>query len=280
VAFTNAGAGVETLKFDAAASSSPTLIYGGTISGFATTSDVIDFTGLAFQGTSNPLHAALSGGNTIITVTEGVDQVSFKLAGNHLGDTFMVSQDSGTGTQIVDPPALTRSGHSRMPLFGDAGVGSDDTPTHHGSLTSPYFEDGAHSAPTKNVDSAFLVKIDSTSDQIHMAEGATATPASGDDFKQTAAGSSQSGLVGVHDDHFTFISDADANEGTHTGFDAEQHVGDLEHASGQQRSSHDLHAIITPVVHTDTLQHSDAITSQPLDTQLHQMVQAAHGLLH
>lgn len=107
--FTNTGTGTETLKFDALASSSASLIYRGMISGFTASNDVIDFTGLTFVGTSNPLHLTLSSGHTIVTITEGADQVSFKLAGNHLGDTFIVSQDGGTGTQIIDPPALTAS---------------------------------------------------------------------------------------------------------------------------------------------------------------------------
>jgi Bacterial Ig domain len=109
VTFTNSGAGIETLKFDAAASTNAALIYNGMISGFSNSSDVIDFTGLTFVGTTNPLHLTLSSGNTIVTITEGTDQVSFKLAGNHLADSFIVSQDSGTGTQIIDPPPPTAS---------------------------------------------------------------------------------------------------------------------------------------------------------------------------
>jgi len=48
VTFTNTGTGTETLKFDALASSSASLIYRGMISGFTASNDVIDFTGLTF----------------------------------------------------------------------------------------------------------------------------------------------------------------------------------------------------------------------------------------
>jgi hypothetical protein len=132
VTFTNTGTGIETLKFDALATSSASLIYRGVISGFSASNDVIDFTGLTFIGTANPLHVALSGGNTVVTITEGADQVSFKLAGNHLADTFIVSQDGGTGTQIIDPPALTASGAVARPTSAQAD--GDHTGSQSGAL--------------------------------------------------------------------------------------------------------------------------------------------------
>ena len=110
VTFTNSGAGTETLQFDAAASRTANLIYHGTITGLAATNDVVDFAGLQFENTADPVTTKLSGSKTIVTVAEGTDAVSFTVAGNYFGDSFTVSQDSGTGTQIVlDPPAAPAS---------------------------------------------------------------------------------------------------------------------------------------------------------------------------
>jgi hypothetical protein len=271
VTFTNLGAGTETLKFDALASSSPTLIYTGTISGFSTTSDVIDFTGLTFQGTSNPLHAALSSGNTIVTVTEGADQVSFKLAGNHLGDTFVVAQDSGSGTQIVDPPALIGSAHTQMPPLGDADADSH-APKH--TVTSPLFEDGDRSGSTKLSDLS-LVEIDFKNDQIHFAGTAAATDHDGDPNK-SLSNSDHAASVSVGDDHFAFSGGTEAGSAMQFGDDAKPHVGDLDHVSGQQ-AVQELHASL---VQADPFHHDHSITSGSSVTQFHQIILAAHGLMH
>jgi large repetitive protein len=211
VTFTNIGSGIETLKFDAMASSTASLIYQGTISGFSATNDVIDFAGLTFVGTANPLHLALSNGNTIVTVTEGANQVSFKLAGNHLGDTFIVSQDGGTGTQIVDPPALTAS---------------------------------AAAAPTS-----------------------------------VLAAGGQGTAVAVRGDHFIFANGAEANATTHADLDAKEHVGDLDPGIEQQLAQ-ELHATIASLPAFDPLHHIDGSLSLSWETQFHQIVQAAHGILH
>jgi hypothetical protein len=104
VTFAAAGTGNATLRFDATASSVPSLIYTGVISGFSSTADRIDLAGLSFQ--SNTVATTqLQGANTILTITEGTNTVSLTLAGNHTMDKFVVSDDGTGGTLVVDPPA-------------------------------------------------------------------------------------------------------------------------------------------------------------------------------
>ena len=119
VTFANNGTADATLEFDASASATPTLIYDGLISGFSTTKDRLDFTGLTFEGNTTPA-TRLVDGNTVLTVTEGADEVSVMLAGNHTGDHFTVARDSGTGTMITDP-AVPHGGEvhiANFALFG------------------------------------------------------------------------------------------------------------------------------------------------------------------
>jgi hypothetical protein len=104
VTFSNAGNGDSILRFDQAVTTTATSLYSGVISGFTGSSDKIDLAGLTFEGDTT-VHAAKSGSNTILTVTEGVDKVSLAFAG--AGYAFTISADSGTGTLIVDPPALS-----------------------------------------------------------------------------------------------------------------------------------------------------------------------------
>lgn len=104
VTFANDDASTETLKFDAAATGTASLIYDGTISGFTGTNDFIDFDGLTFVTGTDAVTTKASGADTLVTVTEGADAVSFKLVGSYTAGNFTVSQDSGTGTEIVDPP--------------------------------------------------------------------------------------------------------------------------------------------------------------------------------
>jgi hypothetical protein len=103
VTFANNGSANATLLFMASATANPSLIYDGTISGFSTTKDRIDFTNLTFTGNTTPTKQLVNG-NTVLTITEGADSVSVTLAGNEMANHFTVSQDNLTGTLIVDPP--------------------------------------------------------------------------------------------------------------------------------------------------------------------------------
>lgn len=104
VSFQNTGVDVATLQFDAAATSTPTAIYTGTITvvSGSNSTDFVDFAGLTYAG-NNTVAAKISGKDTLVTVTEGADAVSFKLLGTYIPGDFAVSQDSGTGTKIGIP---------------------------------------------------------------------------------------------------------------------------------------------------------------------------------
>ena len=250
VTFTNLGGGTETLKFDAAASSTSTLIYKGTISGFMTPSDVIDFAGLTFQGSNNPLTAKLVSGNTVITVTEGADVVVFKLAGNHLNDSFTVSQDSGTGTQIIDPPA-TNAVHTSILCGGD---GSEK----RGALS---------------------VKFDCKNDQINISGSDAARQPDDDDVDANShlLNAGHAGAVtvgGPGNDHFVFAGGVGGNDAAN--FNTTHDVCDPDHAARAQLIQ-DLHTLIKPDLHGDALDHHGGIPfADPAATQLHQIIQATY----
>jgi hypothetical protein len=55
------------------------------------------------------------------------------LAGNHMSDHLVISQDSGTGTLITDPPAATIGDGANKTLASTANVASP-SPIH---ITSP-----------------------------------------------------------------------------------------------------------------------------------------------
>ena len=249
VTFTNLGGGTETLKFDAAASSTSTLIYKGTISGFMTPSDVIDFAGLTFQGSNNPLTAKLVSGNTVITVTEGADVVVFKLAGNHLNDSFTVSQDSGTGTQIIDPPA-TNAVHTSILCGGDG--------SERGALS---------------------VKFDCKNDQINISGSDAARQADNEDVDANShlLNAGHAGAVtvgGPGNDHFVFAGGVGGNDAAN--FNTTHDVCDPDHAAHAQLIQ-DLHTLIKPDLHGDALDHHGGIPfADPAATQLHQIIQATY----
>ncbi len=151
VTFANVGSGAAALRFDATATSNPNLIYNGVISGFSSSADRIDLNGLAFVTSTGAVTTHLQGTNTILEITEGANKVDLTLAGNHMADKFVVSDDGAGGTLIVDPPApkpdLSHLVHAiatfgmphALPLSGAMPLASEWTPPpmlaaagHHG----------------------------------------------------------------------------------------------------------------------------------------------------
>ncbi len=96
-----------TLTFDAAATTTPTDIYDGTISGFGT-KDAVDLLGLSYvPGSTSVVSSVFSAGKTTVTVTNGTDTVALDFAGNVTSHIFVVGDD-GTlagGTRLTDPVA-------------------------------------------------------------------------------------------------------------------------------------------------------------------------------
>jgi hypothetical protein len=125
VAFSAGATG--TLAFHAAATTTPTSIYDGTISGFGP-NDSIDLAGLSFSFVTTVSSPVFSAGITTITVNNGTDAVQLKFAGNLTSDTFVVGDDGSTvgGTRLTDPVSKTTNTHvASGPITTLAPVGND-----------------------------------------------------------------------------------------------------------------------------------------------------------
>jgi hypothetical protein len=99
-----------TLEFQASATTTPTAIYDGVISGFGA-ADAIDLFGLSYvPGSSTVVSKVFSAGDTTLTVTNGTDTVALKFAGNLTGHTFVLGDDGSGKTRITDPVGKIASG--------------------------------------------------------------------------------------------------------------------------------------------------------------------------
>jgi hypothetical protein len=99
-----------TLEFEASATTTPTAIYDGVISGFGA-ADAIDLFGLSYvPGSSTVVSKVFSAGDTTLTVTNGTDTVALKFAGNLTGHTFVLGDDGSGKTRITDPVGKIASG--------------------------------------------------------------------------------------------------------------------------------------------------------------------------
>ena len=99
-----------TLEFQATATTTPTAIYDGVISGFGA-ADAIDLFGLScVPGSSTVVSKVFSAGDTTLTVTNGTDTVALKFAGNLTGHTFVLGDDGSGKTRITDPVGKIASG--------------------------------------------------------------------------------------------------------------------------------------------------------------------------
>jgi hypothetical protein len=97
-----------TLTLEAAATTTPTSVYDGTISGFGT-GDAIDLAGLAYVAgttlisTGPTFTAGPGGGSTTFTVANGTDAVQLTFAGNLTSHTFVLGEDAAGKVRITDP---------------------------------------------------------------------------------------------------------------------------------------------------------------------------------
>jgi hypothetical protein len=99
-----------TLEFQAIATTTPTAIYDGVISGFGA-ADAIDLFGLSYvPGSSTVVSKVFSAGDTTLTVTNGTDTVALKFASNLTGHTFVLGDDGSGKTRITDPVGKIASG--------------------------------------------------------------------------------------------------------------------------------------------------------------------------
>ena len=92
-----------SLKFD---DSLKAQFFTGQLSGLSTQGgNSVDLADLLWvQGKMSASYNGTSNGGTL-TISNGTNQVALKLLGNYIGASWMLSQDSGTGTLVKDPPA-------------------------------------------------------------------------------------------------------------------------------------------------------------------------------
>jgi len=94
-------AGGGTFKLDG------TGTYGMLVAGFTSSSAVIDLSSLNFATASKSFVEAGNNLSGTLTLTDGTNSASIILMGNYIAGaaSFTLSQDAGTGTLVVDPPA-------------------------------------------------------------------------------------------------------------------------------------------------------------------------------
>jgi len=113
-----------TLAFQAAATTTPTSIYTGTISGFGP-GDAIDLAGLGYDANLMTVTSVFSTSTDETTVTAtnifSGDTVALTFAGNVTGHTFVAGNDGSGGTRLTDPlaqPANNNSTSVNVALLG------------------------------------------------------------------------------------------------------------------------------------------------------------------
>jgi hypothetical protein len=105
VSFTAGATG--TVKVD----HSLTALFTGKLSGLSTTgNNFVDLADLTFA--SGKMTASYSGTTSggVLTVSNGTNKATLNLLGNYVGNSWILSKDSGTGTLVADP-AVTGSVH-------------------------------------------------------------------------------------------------------------------------------------------------------------------------
>ena len=99
--------------------------FSGTITGLSRTgANSIDLQDIDFAQVQTPIYVANTNPNTggVLTVTDGIHTATIKLKGANYGSSahFTLSQDSGTGTIVVDPPASAHAFVAAMAAFATA----------------------------------------------------------------------------------------------------------------------------------------------------------------
>lgn len=103
------------LTLGATATTTPTSVYDGKISGFGT-GDAIDLAGLAYVAgttlisTGPTFTPGPGGGSTTFTVANGTDAVQLTFAGNLTSHTFVLGEDTGGDVLITDPISRPAAG--------------------------------------------------------------------------------------------------------------------------------------------------------------------------
>ncbi len=220
------------------------------------------------------------------------------MIGNYADSTWTVTPDGSGGADIVDPPSASAAELSVLSTTTAGGADgsvtfADSNPTD--TLSASSTPDGANylgdfslnQATVSNGNATVSWEFDFDNQQVTLAPGQTLTQSYNvtvADAQNPAANVNQTVSVsigGPGNDHFVFAPGIGAD--TITNFNPQQDTIELDHFANAQNVQ-ELAALVTTDVHGDAvinLGHNDSITLPGVtDTQLQQVIQAGHVLLH
>ncbi len=121
--------------------------YSGTIWGFSHTgATLLDLGDIAFGADTKASYAG-SATKGVLTVTDGTNTASIKLAGDYIGATFTATSDGHGGTKIVDP-TVGAAGHSAfvsaMSSFGASSAALISSPSSLSASQRPMLATASH----------------------------------------------------------------------------------------------------------------------------------------
>jgi probable HAF family extracellular repeat protein len=305
-----------TLQFDSSVASGATVTFAdttgtlelaqtaafhGVIGGFGS-SDVIDLTDLSYS--SDPSTEYLNwvqgtGSNSdsgMLTITDGTTTVSLTLDGSYTDNSFQLAPDGNTtpGTDIsyngvsVDPVVTPGTND----VSGDIAFADSDSAS---ALSASFTPEGANylgdfslnQATVSDGNATVSWEFDFDNQQVTLAPGQTLTQSYNvtvADAQNPAANVTQPISVtigGPGNDNLVFAPGIGAD--TITNFNPQQDTIELDHFANAQ-TVQELEALVTSDAHGDAvinLGHNDSITLPGVtDTQLQQVIQAGHVLLH
>jgi hypothetical protein len=275
--------------------------FTGEIAGFTGTSadvsdsDVIDLTGISYDpgGGFSETYDPTTG---LLTVTDGTNTATLTFV--DFTGTFSFASDGVLGTNIFDPSTGSAADPSVLSTTTTDGAdGSLTFADSHSSdtLSASFTPDGANylgdfslnQATVSDGNATLSWEFDFDNQQVTLAPGQTLTQSYNvtvADAQNPAANVNLTVSVsigGPGNDHFAFAPGIGAD--TITNFNPQQDTIELDHFASAQNVQ-ELQALVTTDAHGDAvinLGHNDSITLPGVtDTQLQQVIQAGHVLLH
>ena len=299
----------ETVKFDGGTGAlvlNDPESFTGQIVGFTGTapdaahSDTIDLVGINYN--SSGFAETYNSATGLLTVTDGTNSASITF--DDFNATLDFASDSDGGTLITDPPATSSSPVQIDPetavLSAATADGANGSLTiadasHSDTPSASFAPDGTNYLGDFSLNQATVSdghatvswEFDFDNQQVTLAPGQTLTQSYNvtvANAQNPAANVNQTisvSIGGPGNDHFVFAPGIGAD--TITNFNPQHDTIELDHFAAAQNVQ-ELAALVTTDVHGDAvinLGHNDSITLPGVtDTQLQQVIQAGHVLLH
>ena len=231
-------------------------------------------------------------------LTDGTNTAFRDFTGNYVQSNFQFTSDGSGGTLIYDPPTASASEPSVLSsATADGAEGSfsfaDSYPSD--ALSASFTPDGANylgdfslnHATVSDGNATVTWEFDFSNEQVTLAPNQTLTQSSNvsvADAQNPAQNLNQTVSVtvgGAGSDNFVFPPGIGAD--TLTNFKPTQDIIELDHFANVQNVQ-ELESLITTDAHGDAvinLGHNDLITLNGVtDTQLQQVIQVGHVLIH